>query len=60
LDLAERLISSLDDIDLVKRYFEYKDTVSKVNASLPHSTSFRLDRAYKYYKSISLGNQKLK
>ena len=62
LALAEKIISSLNDPELVERYFNLK---AKLLANVPPSSPTRheelnTDKAYAFYQSLAQENQKLK
>jgi chromosome segregation ATPase len=65
LGLAEKIISSLNDPELVQRYFNLKTRLFAGRSdapvvSPPQSEEITTDRAYAFYQSLAQENQKLR
>ncbi|KAH0792923.1 myosin-2 heavy chain [Histomonas meleagridis] len=65
LILAEKIIASLDDKDLVQRYFNLKKKIfdsqpKSAPVSQVYEHRINADKAYSFYQSLSQENQRLK
>jgi chromosome segregation ATPase len=65
LSLAEKIISALNDPELVERYFSFKTKLFQsrgqhIAPSPEYAPEINTDRAYGFYQSLAQENQKLK